>query len=88
MSGSPTVCVQCAFGLLAVRIWLACGARTVRVWFACGACAMRVWLAHGACAVRVWLTRDLLTWLLEFEPPNLQDFPTFILGFHGCKAYP
>ena len=91
--------VRCASSLLAVRIWLsrgACmvrvwlarGARAMRVWLTHGARAMRVWLAYGAPAVRVWLTRGLLTWLLEFEPPDLQDFPTFILGFHRCKAYP
>ena len=42
----------------------------------------------SAHVVHVWLARGLLTWLLEFEPSNLQDFPAFILGFHGCKAYP
>ena len=83
MSGSPIVRVW----PLAVHIWLACGARAVRIWLARGAHEVRVWLARGAHAVRVWLARDLLTWLLEFEPPNLQDFTAFILGSHGCKAY-
>ena len=83
MSGSPIVRVW----PLAVHIWLACGARAVRIWLARGAHEVRVWLACGAHAVRVWLARDLLTWLLEFEPPNLQDFTAFILGSHGCKAY-
>ena len=79
---------QCASGPLTVRILLARGARAVCVWLACGARPTRSRCASCSPVVRVRPARDLLTWLLEFEPPNLQDFPAFILGFHGCKAYP
>ncbi|RVW73862.1 hypothetical protein CK203_059900 [Vitis vinifera] len=54
------------------------GAHAMHVWSARDAHlahpTVRVWLAHGARVACVWLAHDLLTWLLEFEPPNLQDF--------------
>ena len=86
--GARVVPIWCARGACLVRPWCARSARLARPWCSSGPLAVRVWLVHSAHAVCVWLAYGLLTWLLEFEPPNLQDFPAFLLGFHGCKAYP
>ena len=80
--------VWLARSVRAVRIWLTSCALAVRVWLACGAHLAHLWCTSGPHTVRVWLAHGLLTWLLKFEPPNLQDFLAFILVSHGCKAYP